>query len=166
MSSIESSLGQQERAADLLGSGVEEQCQFVVCRIGGEEFAIDVLTVQEINRLAEVTRVPKTPAYVEGVINLRGRIIPVLDLRQRFGLTSGKQTGQTRVVVVSLSSRLVGLVVDAVVEVLNLPKTAIEAPPSLGNSVGADYTMGVGRLENRLLIILDLNRLLHIRQDA
>ncbi len=166
MSSIESSPGQQKGAADLLGSGVEDQYQFVVCRIGGEEFAIDVLTVQEINRLAEITKVPKTPSYVEGVINLRGRIIPVLDLRQRFGLTSGKQTGQTRVVVVSLSSRLVGLVVDAVVEVLNLPKTAIESPPSLGNSVGSDYTMGVGRLENRLLIILDLNRLLHIRQFA
>lgn len=166
MSLVEVSLGQHKATADPVGSAVDDLCQFVVCRIGGEEFAVDVLTVQEINRLVEVTRVPKTPAFVEGVINLRGRIIPVLDLRRRFGLMSVKQTPQTRVVVVSLQSRLVGLVVDSVVEVLNLPKSAIEPPPSVGSATGAEYTSGVGRLEDRLLIILDLNRLLQIRQAA
>ena len=157
-------LSQVKTLPDPTGSGVDELCQFVVCRIGEEEFAIDVLSVQEINRLVDVTRVPKTPAYVEGVINLRGRIIPVLDLRRRFGLKSVQQTSQTRVVVVSQQSRLVGLVVDSVVEVLNLPKNAIELPPTVGTAIGAEFTLGVGRLEDRLLILLDLNRLLHVKQ--
>ena len=84
------------------GPAGDDLCQFVICRIGQEEFAVDVLSVQEINRLVEVTRVPKTPRYVEGVINLRGRIIPVLDLRRRFGLTASAQTMQSRIVVVSV----------------------------------------------------------------
>ncbi len=166
MSFVEAKFGEQKAAADPTGSAVDDLCQFVVCRIGGEEFAVDVLSVQEINRLVEVTRVPKTPTYVEGVINLRGRIIPVLDLRRRFGLMSVKQTSQTRVVVVSLQTRLVGLVVDSVVEVLNLPKNAIEPPPSVGSATGAEYTLGVGRMENRLLILLDLGRLLQVKQAA
>lgn len=166
MALVDTTVAQAKTTPDPTGSGVDDLCQFVVCRIGEEEFAVDVLSVQEINRLVEVTRVPKTPHYVEGVINLRGRIIPVLDLRRRFGLMSVQQTSQTRVVVVSHQSRLVGLVVDSVVEVLNLPKHAIEPPPSVGNATGAEYTLGVGRLENRLLILLDLNRLLQVRHAA
>ncbi len=166
MAIVDSTVAQIKSMSDSNASGVDDLCQFVVCRIGEEEFAVDVLSVQEINRLVEVTRVPKTPHYVEGVINLRGRIIPVLDLRRRFGLRSAEQTIQTRVVVVSHQSRLVGLVVDSVVEVLNLPKSAIEPPPSIGNATGAEYTLGVGRLEDRLLILLDLNRLLHVRSAA
>ncbi|GMV52087.1 MAG: chemotaxis protein CheW [Nitrospira sp.] len=144
----------------------DDLCQFVICRIGNEEFAVDVLSVQEINRIAEVTRVPKTPPYVEGVINLRGRIIPVLDLRKLFGLTGAKQTTQTRIVVVSVQSRLVGLVVDSVEEVLRVPKSAIEPPPSVGTMVGSEFTQGVGRIEDRLLILVDLNRLLLSREAA
>ncbi|MDL1889880.1 chemotaxis protein CheW [Nitrospirales bacterium NOB] len=138
----------------------------MICRIGSEEFAVDVLSVQEINRIAEVTRVPKTPPYVEGVINLRGRIIPVLDLRKLFGLTGAKQTTQTRIVVVSVQSRLVGLVVDSVEEVLRVPKSAIEPPPSVGTMAGSEFTQGVGRIEDRLLILVDLNRLLLAREAA
>ena len=163
MAIVDSAIAQLKTMSDPMGSGIDDLVQFVVCRIGEEEFAVDVLSVQEINRLVEVTRVPKTPQYVEGVINLRGRIIPVLDLRRRFGLVSVEHTSHTRVVVVSHQSRLVGLVVDSVVEVLNLPKSAIELPPSVGNATGAEYTLGVGRLEDRLLIILDLNRLLQNR---
>jgi purine-binding chemotaxis protein CheW len=141
-------------------SAGEDLCQFVICRIGQEEFAIDVLSVQEINRLVEVTRVPKTPRYVEGVINLRGRIIPVLDLRRRFGLTTSTQTLQSRIVVVSVQGKLVGFIVDSVVEVLRVPKSAIEPPPNIGSAAGAEFAQGVGRIDDRLLIVLDLNRLL------
>lgn len=142
------------------GPSGDDLCQFVICRIGQEEFAVDVLSVQEINRLVEVTRVPKTPRFVEGVINLRGRIIPVLDLRRRFGLTASMQTLQSRIVVVSVQAKLVGFIVDSVVEVLRVPKSAIEPPPNVGSSAGAEFTQGVGRIDDRLLIVLDLTRLL------
>lgn len=153
----------QESSASIdlnTGPAGDDLCQFVICRIGREEFAIDVLSVQEINRLVEVTRVPKTPHYVEGVINLRGRIIPVLDLRRRFGLSASAQTLQSRIVVVSVQGKLVGFIVDSVVEVLRVPKSAIEPPPNIGSAAGAEFTQGVGRIDDRLLIVLDLNRLL------
>lgn len=144
----------------------DDLLQFVICRIGSEEFAVDVLSVQEINRIVEVTRVPKTPPYVEGVINLRGRIIPVLDLRKLFGLSGTQQTTQTRIVVVSVQARLVGLVVDSVEEVLRVPRSAIEPPPSVGTMAGAEFTQGVGRIDDRLLILVDLSRLLLAREAA
>lgn len=156
------------------GSGVitreavagDDLCQFVTCRIAHEEFALDVLSVQEINRMVEVTRVPKAPSFVEGVINLRGRIIPVLDLRRRFGLPPAGQTDDSRIMVVLVRQRMVGLIVDEVVEVLRIPKSSIEPPPSVGSSAGAEFTQGVGRIEDRLLIVLDLNRLLLPNEQA
>lgn len=156
-----------EQPADRLGDRAgDDLLQFVICLIGSEEFAVDVLSVQEINRIVEVTRVPKTPSYVEGVINLRGRIIPVLDLRKLFGLSGAQQTTQTRIVVVSVQSRLVGLIVDSVEEVLRVPRSAIEPPPSVGTMAGAEFTQGVGRIDDRLLILVDLNRLLLAKGGA
>lgn len=138
----------------------EDLCQFVVCLIGSEEFAVDVLSVQEIDRMAEITRVPKAPPHVEGVINLRGRIIPVLNLRRRFGLPDIERTGRSRIVVVSVRQRVVGLAVDSVEEVLRIPRSAIEPPPAVGTAAGAEYTQGVACVHDRLLIVLDLPRLL------
>ncbi len=138
----------------------DELCQFVACRVGSEEFALDVLSVQEINRMAEITCVPKAPPHVEGVINLRGRIIPVLNLRRRFGMPDTERTARSRIVVVSVRGRVVGLAVDAVEEVLRIPRSAIEPPPTVGAAAGAEYTQGVGRVRDRLLILLDLPRLL------
>lgn len=146
--------------------GGEDLVQFVTCRIAQEEFALDVLCVQEINRMVEVTRVPKAPYFVEGVINLRGRIIPVLDLRRRFGLPASDRTDDSRIMVVLVRQRMVGLIVDEVVEVLRVPKLSIEPPPSVGNSAGSEFTQGVGRIEDRLLIVLDLNRLLLPNEQA
>ncbi|MGZ9190137.1 MAG: chemotaxis protein CheW [Nitrospira sp.] len=172
MSAMEQQVQAQDQAAaahsaDRLAERAgDDLCQWVICRIGSEEFAVDVLRVQEINRIAEVTRVPKTRHYVEGVINLRGRIIPVLDLRKLFGLTGVTQTTQSRIVVVSVQAKLVGLVVDSVEEVLRVPRSAIESPPSVGTMAGAEFTQGVGRIEDRLLILLDLNRLLLAREAA
>lgn len=148
------------------GGGSDDLRQFVTCRIAHEEFALDVLSVQEINRMVEVTRVPKSPYFVEGVINLRGRIIPVLDLRRRFGLPASDRTDDSRIMVVLVRQRMVGLIVDEVVEVLRLPKSSIEPPPSVGNSAGVEFTQGVGRIGDRLLIVLDLNRLLLPNEQA
>jgi purine-binding chemotaxis protein CheW len=138
----------------------EEFSQFVTCHVDGEEFAVDILSVQEIIRMVEITRVPKAPSFVEGVINLRGRIIPVLDLRRRLGVPGAERTAQSRIVVVMVRGRVVGLVVDSVSEVLRIPKSAMEPAPSLGTTVGAEFIQGVGRLEDRLLTLLDLKRLL------
>ena len=148
------------------GKGGDDLVQFVTCRIAHEEFALDVLSVQEINRMVEVTRVPKAPYFVEGVINLRGRIIPVLDLRRRFGLATIERTDDSRIMVVLVRQRMVGLIVDEVVEVLRIPKLMIEPPPSVGSTAGGEFTQGVGRIENRLLIVLDLNRLLLPHEQA
>ena len=154
--------GQVQQGAGPSGTGKsgDDLVQFVTCRIAHEEFALDVLSVQEINRMVEVTRVPKAPYFVEGVINLRGRIIPVLDLRRRFGLSAIDRTDDSRIMVVLVRQRMVGLIVDEVVEVLRLPKVMIEPPPSVGSTAGAEFTQGVGRIDDRLLIVLDLNRLL------
>lgn len=138
----------------------EDYCQVVTCQVGQEEFALDILCVQEINRMVDVARVPKAPHYVEGIINLRGRIVPVLDLRRRFGLPSVYRSDQSRIVVVTVQGRMVGLIVDSVAEVVRIPRHAIEPPPSLGSTPGAEFTRGVGRIDGRLLILLDLPRLL------
>lgn len=138
----------------------EEFSQFVTCHVDGEEFAVDILSVQEIIRMVEITKVPKAPSFVEGVINLRGRIIPVLDLRRRLGVPGTERTAQSRIVVVMVRGRAVGLVVDSVSEVLRIPKSAMEPAPALGATVGAEFIQGVGRLEDRLLTLLDLKRLL------
>lgn len=137
-----------------------EDCQFVTCCVDREELAIDILSVQEINRMVDVTRVPKAPPFVEGVINLRGRIIPVLDLRRRLGISGTTHTARSRTVVVKVHGRVVGLIVDSVSEVLRIPKQCIEPPPSVGSLVGAEFIAGVGRINERLLTVLDLNRLL------
>lgn len=144
----------------------EDLCQFIIARVGHEEFGLDVLSVQEINRLTDITPVPKAPPYVEGVINLRGRIIPALNLRRRFGLPPIERTSRTRIIVAMVHQRMVGLLVDSVVEVLRLSKSAIEPPPLVGASAGSEFTQGVGRIGDRLLIILDLNRLLQRSSDA
>ncbi len=137
----------------------EEIFQVVSFDIGPEEYAVDILEVQEIIRMVEITPVPKAPYFVEGVINLRGKVIPIIDLRLRFGLSAAERTKETRIVVVDVSRVILGLVVDSVSEVLRVPSHLIESPPN-GKQGGAEFHKGVGRIEGRLLIMLDLNRLL------
>jgi purine-binding chemotaxis protein CheW len=137
-------------------SSAEDMLQLVSFKLGREEFAVDILLVQEINRMAEITPVPKALACVEGVINLRGKIIPVVNLRKRFGLECGQATGDERIVVVNVENRVLGLVVDSVSEVLRVPVNTIEPPPSLVAGIGSEYVKGVGKIDERLLILLDL----------
>lgn len=138
----------------------KEVLQLVTFRLGNEEFSLDILKVQEIIRHMDLTRVPKTPDFVEGVINLRGRVIPVLDLRKRFGLPADERTNETRIIVVEVDNNTVGLKVDAVSEVLRLPADTVEPPPSIVTGVESDYIKGVGKLEGRLLILLDVAKIL------
>lgn len=138
----------------------KEVLQLVTFRLGNEEFSLDILRVQEIIRHMELTRVPRTPDFVEGVINLRGRVIPVLDLRKRFGLPSDERTNETRIIVVDVDNRTVGLKVDAVSEVLRLPADTVEPPPAIVAGAESDYIKGVGKLDGRLIILLDVSKIL------
>jgi len=138
----------------------EELLQLVSFNIGEEEFGVDILKVQEINRMLEVTRVPNAPEYVDGVINLRGKVIPIIDLRRRFGMDRKEHDKNTRIVVVELCGKVVGFVVDAVSEVLRIPKSVTEPPPPIVAGINASYITAVGKLEDRLLILLDLDEVL------
>lgn len=137
-----------------------ELLQLVTFSIGGEEFGVEILTVQEIIRMLEITRVPKAPDFVEGVINLRGKVIPIIDLRKRFGLESKSYDKNTRIVVIEINKMIVGFVVDSVSEVLRIPEDTVEPPPPVVAGLDSEYISGVGKLEDRLLILLDLDRLL------
>ncbi|RMH36157.1 MAG: chemotaxis protein CheW [Nitrospirae bacterium] len=135
--------------------------QLVSFHVGDEEYAIDILDVQEIIRMVEITAVPNAAPYVEGVINLRGKVIPILDLRARFGLPSAERTKDTRIIVVDMANVILGFIVDSVSEVLRLPESLIEPSPVTGKSGSAEFHKGVGRVDGRLLVILDLKELVH-----
>lgn len=134
--------------------------QLVSFVIENEEFGIDILSVQEIIRPVAITRVPRAPAFIEGVINLRGRIVPVVDLRKRFGLPERDRDKETRIVVVELGGRVVGFMMDAVREVIRVDRGVIEPPPDLAIGIDAQYIKGVAKLDDRLLILLDLDEVL------
>lgn len=142
-----------------------ELMQLVSFRIGDEEFGVDILKVQEINRMNQITRVPNAPEYVSGVMNLRGKVIPVIDLRQRFHLGRRDHDKDTRIIVVELKSRVIGFVVDAVNEVLRIPKSVTEPPPSMVAGIGSEYITAVGKLEDRLLILIDLEKVLLVEEQ-
>ena len=132
--------------------------QLVSFNLGNEEYAVDILKVQEINRMVEITSIPNAPFYVEGVINLRGKVIPVINLRKRFGFDSKETDSQSRIMVVDVGATL-GLIVDSVSEVLRLSSDTVEQPPPMTTNNGSEYIMGIGKLEDRLLILLDIDRL-------
>lgn len=140
-------------------SGGNAQLQLVTFEVADEEFAVDILQVQEINRMMALTRVPQSPPEVEGVINLRGRIIPVLDLRKRFGLGTANRNEHNRIVVVEVHGRVLGFIVDRVHEVLRINSSIVEPAPTMVCSIDSDFIAGVGKLEDRLLILLDLGKL-------
>lgn len=110
--------------------------------------------------MVEITRVPQTPDYVEGVINLRGKVIPIIDLRKRFDLEVKEYDKNTRIVVVDINGNIMGMVVDSVSEVLRIPKNSIEPPPQIATGINTEYIHGVAKLEDRLLIFLDLSKVI------
>lgn len=142
------------------GSQTEDLRQFVSFIVAGEEFGVNILTVQEIIRPVDITRVPHAPDFVEGVINLRGRILPVIDLRTRFGFPERDRDDDMRIIVVEIGAQTVGFMTDAVQEVLRVDVTAIEPAPELAVGIDAGYLRGVAKLDERLLILLDLENLL------
>jgi purine-binding chemotaxis protein CheW len=137
-----------------------KELHIVGFRIGRETFGVPISLVHEIVRVPEITPVPEAPEYVEGVINLRGKIISVVDLRRRFGETDVKAHKKNRILVVEVVGKLVGLMVDAASEVLKIPPSEIDLPPDVFEEGELNYVTGVGKLQGRLIILIDLTKIL------
>ncbi|GMA99739.1 chemotaxis protein CheW [Pelosinus sp. IPA-1] len=142
------------------------EVQLVVFKLGREEYSVSILQVQEIKRITDITRVPHTPDYIKGVINLRGSVLPVIDLKKRLNLPQQVITEDTRIIIVKVDELSVGMIVDAVSEVMTINQENIDSPDVVAGSVAASYLSGVGKLENRLLILLNLEEIIGIGQET
>lgn len=139
-------------------TGKQEEQQLVVFDLAQEAYGVDINVVREIIRMQDITSVPKTLDFVRGVINLRGRVIPVVDLRKRFALPEAEHTKDSRIVVVDISGQDIGMVVDAVTEVMRIPNSSVAPPSAIITSTDSDYLQGIVKLESKLIILLDLDR--------
>ncbi|OPY58800.1 MAG: Chemotaxis protein CheW [Pelotomaculum sp. PtaU1.Bin035] len=142
------------------GAGGGED-QMVVFQLTEQTYGIDIASVYEIIRMEAITRVPRTPGFVEGVINLRGKIIPVIDLCKRFNLQLTERTGSSRIIIVNVAGNTIGMIVDAVSEVLRVPLDSIEPPPPMIHGIDAAYLKGIAILDSRLVILLNLEKILY-----
>ncbi len=141
--------------------------QLVGFRLGNEEFAIDILQVQEINRTMEITGIPKAAEFIEGVINLRGRVIPVISLQKRFDLELSKDESEHRIVVVDIgNNNVAGFLVDSVTEVMRVSESDIEPAPDMVAGMTSHYLSGVINIAERLIILLDLDHILSAQELA
>ena len=138
----------------------QDEQQLVVFDLASESYGVDIGAVREIIRLQEITQVPRTPEFVEGVINLRGKVIPVIDLRRRFGLLIGEENKDNRIVVVDIGGQDIGVIVDAVTEVLRISSELVEPPSSVITTSESEYLLGIAKLDGRMIILLDLQEVL------
>ncbi|NLF49973.1 MAG: purine-binding chemotaxis protein CheW [Leptolinea sp.] len=134
--------------------------QLVIFELAGEQFGIEIAVVESIVKLQEITKVPQMPDYMEGITNLRGTVLPVIDLEKRFGTPVHEHTRDTRIVVVNIGSLKMGMIVSAVSEVLTIDDSLIEPAPALVTTVNSRFITGIARVENRLIILLDLHLVL------
>ena len=134
--------------------------QMVVMELANESYGVDIDAVNTIIRMQEVTKIPRSEDFVDGVINLRGSIVPVIDLRKKFRLDATEITKASRIVVVEAAGQVIGMIVDSVVETLRLPKDAIEPPSPVVVSVDSQYVRGVGKQDDRLVILLDIDKIM------
>jgi purine-binding chemotaxis protein CheW len=130
--------------------------ELVAFKLDTEEFAVDIANVQEINRAVELTRIPNAPSHVQGVMNLRGKVIPVVDLRVLLGFQARTADKQSRIMVIEIGGLVAGFLVDSVSEVVRLPESAVEAAPTFAGALEPAYVGGVGKMNDRLLILLNL----------
>jgi purine-binding chemotaxis protein CheW len=141
------------------GAAEDTAKKFLTFLLDQEEYGIDILKVRELIGIVEVTKVPQTTDFVEGVINLRGKIIPVIDLRSKFGLPRAEHSDQTCIIVVDVGT-LIGIIVDTVREVHDIPARDIELPPALGGHVETDFILGMGKVGDAVKILLDIDKVL------
>ncbi|MBS0378604.1 MAG: chemotaxis protein CheW [Proteobacteria bacterium] len=150
--------------------GPERPRQMLTFRLGDELFAVDILRVQEIRGWSEVTRIPRSPPHLLGVLNLRGSIVPIVDMRLRFGLSRAEFTPLTVIIVLSVTSeagtRELGMVVDGVSDVVDMAPDALRELPTLGNRTSTELIAGLASIENRMVILLDVNELMAMEQST
>ena len=157
-----STANQQQPKAE---TTLNELLQLVTFHIANEEFAVDILNIQGINRMVEITKVPNAPEFGEGIINLRGRVIPLICLRKRLGMPEREYDKATRFIVVEMNSRVIGFIVDSVSEVLRISSSITEHTPPMVSSIDSEFITGIAKLNDRLLILLDLERVLTYSQQ-
>ena len=157
----QSSVASTRQATGLrsIAEATENETQVVTFQLAREEYAIDILQVQEIVMMTRITRMPKAPHFIEGIVNLRGQMIPIIDMRKRFGLPEAEHDSDTRIIIVDIGE-IVGMIVDGVRDVIRLPDSAISPPPPMIQGISADYLKGIGQFDERLLIMLDLEKVL------
>ena len=147
-------------------TGLKDLLQLVTFHLANEEFAVDILNIQGINRMVEITKVPNAPEFVEGIINLRGRVIPLICLRKRLGMPEREYDKSTRFIVVEINSRVIGFIVDSVSEVLRISSAITESTPPMISSIDSHFITGIAKLDDRLLILLDLEKVLSFSQQS
>ncbi|WP_447527364.1 chemotaxis protein CheW [Vreelandella sp. TE19] len=150
----------------VLAAAEADNSEFLVFSLGEEEYAIDILKVQEIRGYENVTRIANAPEFIKGVTNLRGVIVPIVDLRIKFHLENVEYGGQTVVIVVNVAERVVGIVVDGVSDVMTLTPDQIKPAPEFGVTLSSDFLSGLGSLEDRMLVLVDIDKLLTSEEMA
>jgi purine-binding chemotaxis protein CheW len=154
--------------AEMNSVGEKLAGKYLTFKLADEEYGLEILKVQEIIQMQAVTRIPRTPDYVRGVINLRGKVIPVIDLRKKFSLDTIKDTEKTCIIVVQIANKnshvVMGIIIDAVKEVLNIKSENIEETPSFGTSVNTDFILGIGKVGSTVKMLLDIDKVLSINE--
>jgi len=143
-----------------------DDMKVIVFQLVDNEYVIPVSQVQSIEKMMHITRVPKTPSFVKGVINLRGVVTPIIDLRERFGLKANPLDDRSRMIMIKMEDMEVGLIVDAANDVLDIPSSAIEPQPDVVGSIESEFIAGVAKLDRRLLVLLQLDKVLNPLQQV
>lgn len=155
---------QEISASDRIIGAVDRKGKYLTFTLAGEEYGIGILRIKEIIGMMPITSVPRTPGYVKGVINLRGKVIPVIDLRLRFNMEENDYTDRTCIIVVEIdmetADMVIGIVVDAVSEVVSIKKEDIEATPAFGTDLNTEYILGMAKMEGAVKILLDIDTVL------
>lgn len=139
---------------------IRKLSKYLTFRLGSEEYGLEIMKVREIIGVMEITRVPRMPEFVRGVINLRGKVIPVVDLRLKFGMAAREDTVETCIIVVDLGDLIMGVVVDNVSEVMDIPEDSIEETPSFGVRINTEFILGIGKAKGKVIILLDIHKAL------
>jgi len=158
-------MGTATMGVDTAGAAMEALAgKYLTFKLGMEAYGLAILKVQEIVGIMPVTQIPRMPEFIRGVVNLRGKVIPVIDLRLKFNMASQENTDRTCIIVVQVARKsaqvTMGVIVDEVSEVLNIPSSVIEPPPSFGQAVEADFILGMGKVADKVIMLLDVDRVL------
>ena len=157
----------QKPSGSSVGDGKKDVSgKYLTFFLEGEEYGLEILKVQEIIGMLTITPVPRTPEFMRGVVNLRGKVIPVVDLRLKFGMEAAEQTDETCIIVVQARGMEMGIVVDRVSEVLNIAADDIEDAPAFGHDVNTDYILGIGKSDGRVKLLLDIVKVLASEEEA